>query len=208
MAIETSLNKEELSLDDEKKNKLIVGLGNPGEKYQRTRHNVGFMFVDYFSKKWDMPLDVEKKKTTFGRKSLPKYNTDIILLKPLTFSSLAMEAVLYIASFLKVDRQNIMVVYDDITCNLGEYNMDVSEEKLEHNGVKNLINFFMGDDFSRCGIGIGPLLINEKPEKFYLSNLEENEIAKLQSTFDDLEPKFDEFLKKKADTSETVGQEI
>lgn len=169
------------------KTKLIVGLGNPGEKYNMTRHNVGFLFVDFLSKKMNIPLKHEKKKTVYGKKLFPQIETELIFLKPMTFSNLSTEAVLYVASFLKVLQEDVFVVYDDINTHLGECSFNPPKEKVFHNGVRNLIKFFLDDNFVKCGIGIGPLPSTISEEDYYLTNFKRKELATLKSTFERVE---------------------
>lgn len=176
------------------KTKLIVGLGNPGQKYNMTRHNVGFLFIDFLSEKSNTPFMHEKKKTVYGRRFLPDIETEIILLKPMTFSNLSTEAVLYVASFLKVLQEDVFVVYDDINTDLGECFFNPPRDRVFHNGVKNLIEFFMDDDFVKCGVGIGPLPSTVNEEDYYLSDFNGGELSILRSVFEKVELLVNNFI--------------
>ena len=92
--------------------KLVMGLGNPGEEYKNNRHNVGYMMLDRMAKKLNVDLEIRKKKTVFGRGKHGKM--EYLLLKPLTFMNLSGEAALYMASFMKIAVDDIIVIYDDM----------------------------------------------------------------------------------------------
>lgn len=133
--------------------KLIVGLGNPGRQYQNNRHNVGFMVVDRFAKKYGIDLSIKKKKAVFGR---GKCNgIEIVLLEPQTFMNLSGEAVLYLASFLKIKTQDIVVIADDTEIPFGNMRIRRSGGSGGHNGVKSLIYSLKTEDFPRLRFGIG-----------------------------------------------------
>jgi len=133
--------------------KLIVGLGNPGRKYQYNRHNVGFMVVDQFAKKYNIDLDIKKKKAVFGRGKC--CSEDVVLLKPQTFMNLSGEAVLYLASFLKVKTRDIIVIADDTELPFGKIRIRHSGGSGGHNGIKSLIYSLKSEDFPRLRFGIG-----------------------------------------------------
>uniref|UniRef100_K1PW65 Peptidyl-tRNA hydrolase n=1 Tax=Magallana gigas TaxID=29159 RepID=K1PW65_MAGGI len=136
----------------------------------------------------------EKKKTVYGRRFLPDIETEIILLKPMTFSNLSTEAVLYVASFLKVLQEDVFVVYDDINTDLGECFFNPPRDRVFHNGVKNLIEFFMDDDFVKCGVGIGPLPSTVNEEDYYLSDFNGGELSILRSVFEKVELLVNNFI--------------
>lgn len=99
--------------------KLVMGLGNPGEEYKNNRHNVGYMMLDRMAKKLNVDLEIRKKKTVFGRGKHGKM--EYLLLKPLTFMNLSGEAALYMASFMKISVDDIIVIYDDMNIPVGKF---------------------------------------------------------------------------------------
>jgi PTH1 family peptidyl-tRNA hydrolase len=133
--------------------KLIVGLGNPGQKYQYNRHNVGFMVVDRFAEKYGIELEIKKKKAVFGRGRLN--HEEVVLLKPQTFMNLSGEAVLYLASFLKVKTTDIVVVADDTELPFGRVRIRRSGGSGGHNGIRSLIYSLKSENFPRVRFGIG-----------------------------------------------------
>jgi PTH1 family peptidyl-tRNA hydrolase len=130
-----------------------VGLGNPGKMYENNRHNVGFMIVDRFAKRHSVKLSTKKKKAVFGRGKCE--GIDVVILKPQTFMNLSGEAVLYLASFLKIKTTNIIVVADDTELMLGKIRIRRSGSSGGHNGVKSLIYSLKSDNFPRVKFGIG-----------------------------------------------------
>ncbi len=133
--------------------KMIVGLGNPGRQYQHNRHNVGFMVVDRFAQHHGIDLNIKKKKAVFGRGKC--FGQSVVLLKPQTFMNLSGEAVLYLASFLKIKTTDIIVVADDTDLPFGIIRIKSGGGSGGHNGIKSLIYSLKSEDFPRIRFGIG-----------------------------------------------------
>jgi PTH1 family peptidyl-tRNA hydrolase len=142
--------------------KLIVGLGNPGVKYEYNRHNVGFLFVDKFAERYGIELEIKKKKAVFGRGRLD--HEDVVLLKPQTFMNLSGEAVLYLASFLKVKTTDIVVVADDTELPFGRIRIRRNGGSGGHNGIRSLIYSLKSENFPRVRFGIGRPDIHSQKE--------------------------------------------
>lgn len=172
--------------------KLIVGFGNPGLEYVNHRHNVGFRCIDHVSEALDIPYKYEKKKAIFGKKKIK--GQEIIILKPQTFSNLSGEAVLYIASFLKVAIKDIFVAYDDIRKDFGTVKIEKNLEKIEHNAIFNLEKALVSNEFIKCGIGIGSKPKNATLEDYYLSDFSEKEEKNLPQMFEKMHELALEFL--------------
>jgi len=132
---------------------MIVGLGNPGRQYQHNRHNVGFMVVDRFAQHHGIDLNIKKKKAVFGRGKC--FGQSVVLLKPQTFMNLSGEAVLYLASFLKIKTTDIIVVADDTDLPFGIIRIKSGGGSGGHNGIKSLIYSLKSEDFPRVRFGIG-----------------------------------------------------
>lgn len=133
--------------------KLIVGLGNPGKRYAKNRHNLGFMAIDRFAEKHNIDLDIKKKKAVYGKGMCN--GEEIVVLKPQTFMNLSGEAVLYLASFLKIKPENIIVVADDTELPFGKIRIRRKGGSGGHNGIKSLINSLKTENFPRLRFGIG-----------------------------------------------------
>ncbi len=132
---------------------MIVGLGNPGKKYQFTRHNIGFMVVDHLAQDWRLALDKQKFDTAFGRGKVE--NLPVILAKPMTFMNRVGPAVRNLAHFFRLDTQDITVIHDDLDLVFGTLKIKEKGGDGGHNGVKSLIAAFGTDAFIRIRIGIG-----------------------------------------------------
>ncbi len=163
--------------------KLVVGLGNPGEMYSKTRHNLGFLALDHLAKRHRVSIDIKKKKSLIGKM---RYNDKkVIMLKPQTFTNLSGEAVLYMASFLRIQPQDIIVVCDDANLPFGEVSVKRYGSSGGHNGVKSLIKFLKADDFPRVRIGIGrPQHENMSMESHVLGSFTKDDIKKLYPVLD------------------------
>lgn len=135
--------------------KLIIGLGNVGDKYVFTRHNVGFMAVDKLSLTENLSFKEDKKLKCFLTKY--KFNgEDLILMKPTTFMNLSGEALSAVMGYYKIDVKDILVIYDDIALELGRMRFRKTGSDGGHNGIKSIIKHLGTKDFDRLKIGIGP----------------------------------------------------
>ena len=132
--------------------KLIVGLGNPGDEYKNTRHNVGFMVLDSWMNYHNYKFD----KTKFnGEYSIIKYNNeDVIILKPLSFMNLSGTVVLSFVNYFKIDIDDILVIYDDKDIELGSVKLKKNGSCGGHNGIRNIIDNLKTDKFKRLKVGL------------------------------------------------------
>ena len=173
--------------------KLVMGLGNPGEQYKNHRHNVGYMILDRVAKKLNVELDIKKKKTVFGRGKHGKM--EYLLLKPLTFMNLSGEAALYMASFMKITVENIIVIYDDTSVPIGEFivippknddSEDTEEYTIDHNGIKSIRESLKSYNFTKIGVGIGACPENEEKADFLLAPFSKDERKKIRDISDNV----------------------
>lgn len=133
--------------------KLFVGLGNPGSKYERTRHNAGFMVIDALSKEWNIELTDEKKfKGQIGRGVVK--GEKVILLKPTTFMNLSGESVRAVMDFYDIDIEDLVVIYDDLDLPHGKIRLRLKGSAGGHNGIKSLIAHVKTQEFKRIRVGI------------------------------------------------------
>lgn len=159
---------------------LIVGLGNVGEEYENTRHNVGFMAIDEFAKANDFDPWMNKKdlKCLLTQKTLGE--TRVILIKPTTFMNNSGEAVQAVMSFYKIALGDVVAVYDDLDVAFGQIRCRVGGGAAGHNGVKSLVQH-IGGEFGRVRIGIGPKLHESQDSAdFVLANFSKEQTDKLQ----------------------------
>jgi PTH1 family peptidyl-tRNA hydrolase len=139
--------------------KIIIGLGNIGEKYEKTRHNCGFMALDYFVEKVEKEHGIkvewkEDKKLKAITTKVPFKNQILFLAKPTTLMNLSGEAVNKILNFFKEPISNLIVIFDDIDLPLGEIRTRQKGSAGTHNGVKSIIEHLGNEDFSRIKVGI------------------------------------------------------
>ena len=133
--------------------KLIVGLGNPGKKYEHTRHNMGFDAVDLFAEMAKIDVDKDAFKGLVGRGKV--FDEDIYILKPQTFMNLSGESVREIVNYFKIELEDIIVVYDDMALPVGKIRLRASGSSGGHKGMQNIIDHLHSEDIKRIRIGIG-----------------------------------------------------
>lgn len=132
---------------------LIVGLGNIGTKYDHTRHNVGFDVIDFISKEYNININRQKFKGTYGEGIIA--DEKVILLKPSTYMNLSGESVREVVNFYKISNKNIIVIHDDISLPLGKLRIRQKGSAGGHNGIKNIISNLNTDEFARIKVGVG-----------------------------------------------------
>ncbi|MDR0315062.1 MAG: aminoacyl-tRNA hydrolase, partial [Oscillospiraceae bacterium] len=140
---------------------LIAGLGNPGLKYSKTRHNVGFMFIDALSKDLSIKVDRAKFSSLLGDAVIS--GEKCMLIKPLTFMNNSGHAVSQVAGFYKIPPENIIVVYDDVSLDIGSMRIRLKGSSGGQKGMQSIIDHLNTSVFARIKIGIG-----EKPYDDYL----------------------------------------
>lgn len=133
--------------------RIVVFLGNPGRKYERTRHNAGFMAADAFEKKHDVKIDRLKFRALTGVCDIN--GERVLLMKPQTFMNLSGEAASEALSFYKLPTEKLIVVSDDAALDLGRIRVRRSGSAGGHNGLKNIIALCGGEGFPRIRIGVG-----------------------------------------------------
>ena len=162
---------------------LIVGLGNPGKEYQYTRHNVGWMVLDYIADKLNVKIKKIKFKATYGE---TVYNDKkLILLKPQTFMNLSGESVKAAADFYKIPTKNIIVISDDIYLEKNKVRIRKFGSNGGHNGLGNIIYMLNSDQFPRIRIGVSDRENSEIPLKdWVLGNMSEDDLKGLSEKLD------------------------
>lgn len=133
--------------------KLIVGLGNPGKKYEHTRHNMGFDVVDLFSDVMAIDVDKEIFHGLLGRGKV--FDEDVYLFKPTTFMNLSGTAVQELVSYFKIDINDVIVVFDDMALEPGRIRLRISGSSGGQKGMQNIIDLLHTDKIKRIRVGIG-----------------------------------------------------
>ena len=154
--------------------KLIVGFGNPGERFANNRQNIGFKVIDILANNENIEVRIKKKKSVIGRGKIAKH--DVVLLKPQTFINLIGESVLYIASFLRINVKDIICIVEDPSLNLGEIRIDYVQSDLQNIGVDSMATALKSGKFAKVRVGVGECPEESTMEDFLLQDFtfEEN----------------------------------
>ncbi len=158
--------------------KLVVGLGNPGDKYKNNRHNAGFMAVDYLIDKFNASKISSKFKGDLYK------SNNYLFLKPFTYMNLSGESVLALKNFYKIDN-NIIVIHDDIDLKLGALRFKKGGSSGGHNGLKS-IDSLIGNDYYRIRIGVGRPEGKKEVVNYVLSDFNNEELECVKKTFENI----------------------
>lgn len=134
---------------------LIVGLGNPEPKYDRTRHNIGFAAVDALAHSWKISLSENRRLQGMFGEGSGVYGNKIRLLKPLTYMNLSGQAIRAVTDWYKLPPESVLVIYDDMDLPIGKIRLRLSGSAGGHNGMKSAISHLGTQNFPRLRIGIG-----------------------------------------------------
>ena len=169
--------------------KLIVGLGNYPKKYDFTRHNIGFLTLDFLSSQYKFGKWTENKKMLCDITDGILFGYESILIKPRTYMNLSGQSVIKVKNFFKILSQNIIVIHDDIDIAFGKIKISSSRNSAGHNGVKS-INSVINDPYIRIRIGVG------RPEgkeiniaNYVLEKFSEEELKNLHNIFTEVDNK-------------------
>jgi PTH1 family peptidyl-tRNA hydrolase len=132
--------------------KLIVGLGNPGDEYKNTRHNIGYMFIDYFAEKNKVKIDKKKFNGLYAELNID--GEKVILMKPLSYMNLSGEVVIKYIKYFKIDIKDVLIINDDLDMPLGKIRLRETGSSGGHNGLKNIALHLNTEYFKRLKIGI------------------------------------------------------
>ena len=127
--------------------KIVIGLGNPGIGYERTRHNFGFIFLEYLEKKYKFQIEKKKLDSLIGECTIN--NEKVIFVKPMKFMNLSGEAVQKVKSWYKADDRDIIVIFDDIDIEFGDVRYKANGSGGSHNGMKNIVQMLSTENISR-----------------------------------------------------------
>lgn len=143
---------------------IIVGLGNPTLQYEGTRHNVGFEVIDKIAKEYNISMDGRKSRAYVGKGIIE--GQKVLLVKPQTYMNLSGESVGSLVDYYKIDEESeLIVIYDDVSLDVGQLRIRKKGSAGGHNGIKNIIAHLGTDVFRRIKVGVG-----EKPKQFDLAD--------------------------------------
>lgn len=173
--------------------KLIVGLGNPGIKYAKTRHNIGFMFIDKYAEM--KKCDCFKSKFHGEYVMFNEFNESVILFKPHTYMNLSGTAIKEIASYYHIENKDILVVYDDKDIPFAALRLREKGNPGSHNGMKNIVELLKDTSFPRIRVGMGSPINGQDMVDFVLSKFSNEELKVLDASFDNAAKACDLFIK-------------
>ena len=171
--------------------KMIVGLGNPGNEYENTRHNIGFMIVDNYAKKYR--LDRFKEKFNGLYTKVYRNGEYYILLKPLSYMNLSGNVVGKFANFYKIKPEDILIIHDDLDLPVGKIKIKSKGSSGGHNGIKSIIANLNTEVFPRFKVGISKN-DNIDTKDYVLGKFSKNDLEVLDKIFDFAPNIIDDFL--------------
>ncbi len=164
---------------------IVVGLGNPGDEYSNTRHNIGFMTLDYIAR--DLNLDINKHKFKALTTECCIASKKVLLMKPQTYMNLSGQAVKEAMNFYKIPPENVLIIFDDISLELGKIRIRKKGSHGGHNGIKDIIANLGSNSFPRIKIGIGNKSnIDYDLKDFVLSPFSSSDMEKIKAEFTDV----------------------
>lgn len=161
---------------------LIFGLGNPGKDYKSTRHNIGFMALDYIAKQLGVKFKQEKFRSLYYLHNTP--TSKWLLVKPETFMNLSGASVNAWQKFYKVAPKDLIVIHDDLDLPLGTLKIKTTGSSAGHNGIKSIIKFLNSNQFVRFRIGIGRPLHSSETIDYVLGRFSKQEQKILTKTYE------------------------
>ena len=178
---------------------LIVGLGNPEEEYSKTRHNMGFNTINKISQQYNIEVKQNKFQALYGSGIIEKEK--VILLKPQTYMNLSGNSVKKIVDFYKIEKEKILVIYDDMDIEPGKIKIRKKGSSGGHNGMKSIIQMIGTEEFPRIRIGIGRPKHNGDEINYVIGAIPEEEISKLNEGIEKAKEAVIEILKNGIDSA-------
>jgi len=188
---------------------LIAGLGNPGGKYERTWHNMGFMVLEFLAQKYNIKITKIKFKGIYGQGEIN--GQKVILLKPATFMNNSGESVREAVSFFKIPEEKTLLIYDDIDIDIGNIRIRPQGSAGTHNGMRSVITHLNTSAFPRIRIGIGPLPNNWQIVDYVLSEIpdiqKETVFEAIKNSVQVIEDLVDKGIMKSVNIKKNKGEE-
>ncbi|WP_166245722.1 aminoacyl-tRNA hydrolase [Paenibacillus turpanensis] len=159
--------------------KWIIGLGNPGNEYRSTRHNVGFMAIDRLAEKWGIDVSQSKCKALLGEGRVQ--GQKVVLIKPITYMNLSGESARAFQDFYKADLSDMLILYDDLDTAMGQIRLRYQGSAGGHNGIKSLIQHLGTQSFNRVRMGISRPPAGVDIAHYVLSSFRKEEAEALEN---------------------------
>lgn len=161
---------------------LLVGLGNPGPNYDKTRHNIGWMLIDELAERWSISLQLRSKEKAWLGSGLVG-GQKVWLCKPTTYMNLSGEAVQPLLAYYNIPREQLLVLSDDVNLNFGRARLRAKGSSGGQKGIQNIIQRLGGDDFPRLRMGVGPKPQGRDLAGFVLQRFAKPELEALPEWF-------------------------
>ena len=178
---------------------LIIGLGNPEEEYSKTRHNMGFNTINKLSQQYNIDVKQNKFQALYGSGIIEKEK--VILLKPQTYMNLSGNSVKEVVDFYKIEKEKILVIYDDMDIDPGKIKIRKKGSSGGHNGIKSIIQMIGTEDFTRIRVGIGRPMHKGDEINYVIGAIPEVELKKLEEGTEKAQKAVDEILKNGVDSA-------
>ena len=161
---------------------VILGIGNPGKKYEGTRHNIGFIAMDYMESKYGIKINKIKHKALIGEGNIN--GEKVVLVKPQTYVNLSGESLREVCTFYKIPAQNVIVIHDDVSLDVGKLRIRDKGSDGGHNGIKSIIYQLKSDEFTRIKVGVGAAPEHYDLADWVLGKFSKEEIAHMSKAVD------------------------
>ena len=172
---------------------LIVGLGNPEEEYSKTRHNMGFNTINKISQQYNIEVKQNKFQALYGSGMIEKEK--VILLKPQTYMNLSGNSVKEVVDFYKIEKEKILVIYDDMDIEPGKIKIRKKGGAGSHNGMKSVVEELQSTDFARIRVGIGQPEFKSDMINYVIGKVSQEEQEILQQGVEKAAKAVEEILK-------------
>lgn len=161
--------------------KLIAGLGNKGKEFQNTRHNIGFIFLDYLANDLDIKFEDKNKFAIYSKKNIN--NEEVFFVKPQTYMNLSGKSIKFFMDKYKIDIYDILIIHDDIDLPFSKIKIKKGGGDAGHRGIKSIIQELNDNNFCRVRIGIGRPQEKGKESEFVLDTFSKQEQEELKKKF-------------------------
>lgn len=161
---------------------VILGIGNPGKKYEGTRHNIGFIAMDYMESKHGIKINKIKHKALIGEGIIN--GEKVVLVKPQTYVNLSGESLREVCTFYKIPVRNVIVIHDDVSLDVGKLRIRDKGSDGGHNGIKSIIYQLKSDEFTRIKVGVGAAPEHYDLADWVLGKFSKEEISHMSKAVD------------------------
>lgn len=178
---------------------LIVGLGNPEEEYSKTRHNMGFNTINKISQQYNIEVKQNKFQALYGSGMIEKEK--VILLKPQTYMNLSGNSVKEVVDFYKIEKEKILVIYDDMDIEPGKIKIRKKGSAGRHNGMKSIIQMIGTEEFPRIRVGIGRPIHKDDEINYVIGAIPEEDLKRLDEGIEKAQKAVEEILRNGVDSA-------